>query len=59
MTWKGIRGGTFRSVQELIAAINQYLRHYNQARTRFVWTKDADTLLGKIRRCKQALETAR
>ncbi|HWC01214.1 MAG TPA: transposase, partial [Methylomirabilota bacterium] len=54
ITQKRIRRGTFHSVQELVAAITEYLRQYNQAPTRFVWTKDADMILGKIRRCKEA-----
>jgi hypothetical protein len=51
------RRGTFGSVRELIAAITEYLHTYNAAPTRFVWTKDADMILGKIRRCKEALGT--
>ena len=58
ITKKRIRRGTFRSVKDLIAAITEYLRTYNEAPTRFVWTKDADMILGKIRRCKEALGTA-
>ena len=57
ITHKRIRRGTFRSVKELVAAIAEYLRAYNQAPTRFVWTKDADMILGKIRRFKEALGT--
>jgi len=58
ITQRRIRRGTFRSVKELTAAIHDYLRAYNQAPTRFVWTKDADMILDKIRRCKEALGTA-
>jgi hypothetical protein len=58
ITQKRIRSGTFRSVKELVVAIAEYLREYNQAPTRFVWTKDADMFLGKIRRCKEALGTS-
>jgi transposase len=58
ITQKRIRRGTFRSVKELVAAITTYLQEYNQAPTRFVWTKDADMILGKIRRCKEALGTS-
>jgi transposase len=58
ITQRRIRRGTFRSVKELTAAIHDYLRTYNQAPTRFVWTKDADVILAKIRRCKEALGTA-
>ena len=55
ITRKRIRRGTFRSVPELVTAITEYLRLYNQAPTRFVWTKEADMILGKIHRCKEAL----
>jgi transposase len=57
LTQKRIRRGTFRSVKELIAAITDYLRTYNEAPTRFIWTKDADMILDKVRRCKEALGT--
>jgi transposase len=50
-----IRRGTFESVPALIAAIEDYLRHYNDAPRPFVWTKDADTILGSIERCPKAL----
>lgn len=58
ITQRRIRRGTFCSVKELITAIDEYLHHYNQAPTRFVWTKSADMILAKIHRCKQALGTA-
>jgi transposase len=58
ITQKRIRRGTFRSVKELVTAITTYLEHYNQAPTRFVWTKDADMILAKIHRCKEALGTS-
>jgi transposase len=57
ITQKRIRRGTFCSVKDLVAAITPYLKHYNQAPTRFVWTKDADMILAKIHRCKEALGT--
>ena len=50
-----IRRGTFTSVPALERAINEYLAHYNQQPTPFVWTKEADTILAKIDRCKEAL----
>jgi transposase len=46
-----IRRGTFENVPALIAAIEDYLRHYNDAPRRFIWTKDADMILDKIARC--------
>ncbi len=57
LTEKRIRRGTFRSVAELVRAIRAYLDDYNQSPRRFVWTKDADMILGKITRCKEALVT--
>jgi len=50
-----IRRGTFESVSALVVAIDDYLRHYNEAPRRFIWTKDADMILGKIARCPKPL----
>jgi len=55
ITRKRIRRGTFESVPALVAAIEDYLHHYNQAPRRFIWTKDADTILGKIAKCPKPL----
>ena len=52
ITRQRIRRGTFESVPALIAAIVEYLDHYNQSPRPFVWTKDADTILAKIDRAK-------
>ena len=49
-----IRRGTFDSVPALIAAIDDYLGHYNEAPRRFIWTKDADMILDKIAKCPKA-----
>jgi len=57
ITRKRIRRGTFQSVKELIAAIETYLRQHNQNPKKFVWTKDAETILAKVNRCKEALGT--
>ncbi len=57
LTEKRIRRGTFRSVAELVRAIREYLTVYNESPRKFVWTKDADMILGKITRCKEALVT--
>ncbi len=57
ITQKRIRRGSFGSVTELLAAIQEYLDEYNRAPKRFVWTKSADMILAKIDRCKAALVT--
>lgn len=54
ITRNRIRRGTFKSVPALVAAIEDYLHHYNQAPRRFIWTKDADTILDKIAKCPKA-----
>jgi transposase len=45
-----LRRGTFESLPTLLRAIREYLDHYNRSPKPFVWTKDADTILGKIAR---------
>lgn len=55
ITRKRIRRGVFQSVEMLIAAINEYLENNNAAPKPFTWTKDADTILAKIDRCKASV----
>ncbi|MGH8568514.1 MAG: IS630 family transposase [Gammaproteobacteria bacterium] len=57
LTGNRIRRGSFASVPELIAAIDAYLRQSNQNPHIFVWTASAESILAKIAKCKEALET--
>jgi len=57
ITRKRIRRATFHSLKELIDAIEEYLKVYNQQPKPFRWTKTADMILAKIHRCKEALVT--
>lgn len=57
LTHKRIRRGVFRSVRELVCAIEDYLRHYNDDPRPFVWTTTVDAILAKVRKCKVILET--
>lgn len=50
ITRQRIGRGTFRNVPALVAVIQDYLRHYNTAPKRFVWTKSADMILDKLAR---------
>jgi transposase len=50
ITEKRIRRGSFTSVLSLEKAIREYLEHYNKDPKPFVWTADADLILGKIQR---------
>src|ERR1700678_436639 len=55
LTDKPIRRGVFRSVPELIAAIEAYLAAHNNDPKPFVWTASADEILEKVRRGRVAL----
>ena len=48
LTDKRIRRGVFRSVEELIEAIEEYLSARNDEPKPFVWTKTADEILEKL-----------
>jgi hypothetical protein len=58
ITRKRIRRGTFRSLPDLIRAIEEYVTHHNRHAEPFIWTATAATILRKVRHCKEALETA-
>lgn len=57
ITTKRIRRGTFNSVPELIAAIEDYIKTNNENPKPFMWTKTADEIIEKVNRCKSILET--
>jgi len=48
LTIKRLRRGVFRSVLQLIQAIDAYLEEYNQNPKPFCWTKTADEILDKL-----------
>jgi len=55
LTQKQLRRGIFRSVEELIASIKDYLNQYNADPHPFIWTKSASDILEKVTRARQAL----
>ena len=55
-TGKRIRRGTFISVADLIAAINEYLGVWNTDPKPFIWTATVESIVEKLSRCKQTLE---
>lgn len=57
LTEKRLRRGVFRSVTELIEAINYYLDHYNLNPKPFVWTAKATDILEKVKRARAKLHT--
>jgi len=48
LTEKRLRRGVFRSVLDLIDAIDAYLEEHNQEPKPFLWTKTADGILEKL-----------
>jgi transposase len=48
LTDKRIRRGVFGSVDELVAAIEEYLRVHNDDPKPFVWTATAESILAKV-----------
>jgi transposase len=57
LTEKRLRRGVFRSVPDLIAAIDEFLAVYNEEPRPFVWTASADAIIAKVSRCRAILET--
>lgn len=56
ITDKRIRRGIFRSVPELIAAIEDYVNNHKQNPRVFVWTASVESIMAKIAKCKEALD---
>jgi transposase len=52
LTRKRIRRGVFRSVPELVTAIEDFIRVNNTHPQPFVWTKTVETILEKVSHCK-------
>jgi hypothetical protein len=57
ITRKRIRRGVFHSVADLQRAINDYLEHHNADPKPFVWTSSASSIIEKVNRGNQALES--
>ena len=57
ITRKRIRRGVFKSVPELIAAIEEYIRCHNEDPKPFVWTKRAEDIIEKVAHCRAVIET--
>jgi len=51
-----IRRGSFASVTDLIAAIEDYIAHQNADPKPYTWTKTAEEIIEKVRRGRVALQ---
>jgi len=59
ITQRAIRRGTFRSVKELVAKIDQFVESANQNARPFAWTATADSIFAKVQRlCERISGTA-
>jgi transposase len=56
LTNKRIRRDSFLSVDDLIAAIDEFLSVWNENPKPFIWTATVDSILAKLARCRQTLE---
>ena len=57
ITRKQIRRGAFKSVEQLIQVIEEYIRSNNKNPKPFVWTKRVDQILEKVNHCKAGTVT--
>jgi len=53
---KAIRRGVFRSVEDLKASIDAFLKAWNKDPKPFVWTATVESITEKLSRCRQTLE---
>ena len=57
LTNKALRRGTFGSVPDLIAAIQEYIDAHNNDPKPYVWTATAESILAKVARARATLNT--
>jgi transposase len=55
LTQNRLRRGVFRSVGDLITAVEEYLACHNQDPKPFIWTKSSRDILEKVTRARQVL----
>lgn len=55
ITDKRIRRGAFGSVEQLIAAIDDFIAQHNQNPKTFIWTAKVEDILAKVRRARDVL----
>lgn len=55
LTVNRLRRGVFRSVGDLVAAIEEYLEHHNRNPKPYIWTKSARDILEKVTRAQRTL----
>lgn len=56
ITDKRIRRGVFKSVEQLMAAITDYIAQHNENPRSFTWTAKVEDILEKVRRAREVLD---
>ena len=56
LTQKAIRRGSFGSVKELKACMEEFMAAWNQEPKPFVWTATVESITEKLSRCRRTLE---
>jgi len=54
---RSLRHGVFRSVDDLVTAVNDYVAHHNQDPKPFIWTANATDILEKVKRARKKVDT--
>ena len=57
LTRRRLKRGVFRSLVDLLVAINRFLAETNSTPKPFVWTADPKRVLAAVKRGKEALES--
>ena len=57
LTKRRLKRGVFRSVADLQAAINRFLKEHNAGSKPFTWTADPDKIIAAVRRGHQVLDS--
>jgi transposase len=56
LSQRRLRRGVFRSVDELIQAVTDYVEHHNDHPKPFIWTATASDILEKVKRARKKLD---
>ena len=56
LTGKAVRRGSFASVPDLVAAIEEFINEWNRDPKPFIWRARAQDILEKLERCRRRLE---
>lgn len=56
ITQKRIRRGVFKSVPDLISAVDGYIESHNANPAPYIWTKSASDILAKVKRAREKLD---